>query len=283
MRGATVPLGPAAVPSRAASRPAPGRNAAGWLRAIGRAAWPPALVLLVWQAAAWGLQREELPTALDVLRTVPVILGNPDDVLSLLASLKRMAMGLALGLLVAVPLGLAMGRSKALAAAALPLTSLAYPVPKAALMPILMLWLGVGDLSKVLVIALGVSLPLLYHSHQGASRVDEKLVWSAQAMGLGAVARLRRIVLPAALPEVLLGCRVALSIALITMISSEMIARQNGAGELLFNALDMALYTDVYAVILLIAVLGLLLDAGFERLRRRLVAWSDTLHGAPPT
>jgi len=250
------------------------------LRLAGRVLLAPLLLLGIWQLAAMALKMEELPTAVEALRSVPVILSNPNDVASIAASLRRMAMGYALGVLIAVPLGLAMGRSAALAAVMNPLTALVYPVPKAALMPILMLWVGIGDASKVLVIFLGVSLPLLYHSYQGALQVDEKLIWSARAMGMGPVARLLRVVLPAALPEVLLGGRVALSLALITMVSSEMIARQNGAGELLFNALDMAVYTDVYAMIVLIGVMGLLLDTAFEQLRRRLTHWAETLQNA---
>lgn len=241
----------------------------------------PLGLLCAWHLLAIWLQMDELPPPLEVLRAVPVILGNGNDVASILASLRRMALGYGLGLLIAVPLGLAMGRSRGLAATLNPLTTMVYPVPKAALMPILMLWVGVGDLSKVLVIFMGVSLPLLYHSQQGSQRVDDKLIWSARAMGMGGAQRLLRVVLPAALPEVLLGCRVALAMALINMISSEMIARQNGAGELLFNALDMAVYPDVYAMVLLIGALGLLLDLGFERLRRRLTHWSESAAGTP--
>jgi NitT/TauT family transport system permease protein len=241
------------------------------------------VLLALWQAAAMWLKMEELPSMVETLRTVPTILANADDVFSILASLKRMALGFALGLLIAVPLGLAMGRSKALARLLNPLASLAYPVPKAALMPIIMLWVGIGDLSKILVIFMGVSLPLLYHSQQGAERVDDKLIWSAQGMGMGGLARLLRIVLPAALPEVLLGCRVAVSMALITMISSEMIARQNGIGDLLFNSLDMAVYTDVYAVILIIAVIGLVLDAVVEQVRAWLTHWTETLQPGAQT
>ena len=81
-----------------------------------------------------------------------------------------------------------------------------YPVPKAALMPIIMLWLGIGDASKTLVIFLGVSLPVIYHSYQGARAVEEKMLWSAAAMGMAQRARLLRVVLPAALPEILVGC-----------------------------------------------------------------------------
>ena len=92
---------------------------------------------------------------------------------------------------------------------------------------------------------------------------------------MGPLARLGRVILPAALPEVLLGCRVGIAMALITMISSEMIARQDGAGELLFNALDMAVYPDVYAMILVIGALGVVFDMAFEAIRVRLTRWAD--------
>ena len=104
------------------------------------------------------------------------------------------------------------------------------------------------------------------------------MLWSAAAMGLGPARRLWRVVLPAALPEIFVGIRTGLVLALITMVTSEMIARQSGVGNLLFNALDMAQYDTVYATILVIAALGFVLDVGVEAVRTRLVAWSDAPH-----
>jgi NitT/TauT family transport system permease protein len=104
------------------------------------------------------------------------------------------------------------------------------------------------------------------------------MLWSAAAMGMGASARLLRVVLPAALPEILVGCRTGLVLALITMMTSEMIARQAGVGNILFNSLDMAQYDTVYAVILVIGALGFVLDALFEQLRVRLVGWAESAH-----
>jgi NitT/TauT family transport system permease protein len=171
-----------------------------------------------------------------------------------------------------------MGRSRLVAAFFNPLLMIIYPVPKAALMPIIMLWLGVGDASKTLVIFLGVSLPLIYHSYQGARAVEEKVLWSAAAMGMGAWARLARVVLPAALPEIMVGVRTGLVIALITMVTSEMIARKQGVGDILFNAMTMGEYNTVYATIVIIGALGFIIDALFERLRAHLVSWADPVH-----
>jgi NitT/TauT family transport system permease protein len=186
--------------------------------------------------------------------------------------------GFALGIAAAVPIGLMMGRSQYVAAFFNPLLMIIYPVPKAALMPVIMLWLGVGDASKTLVIFLGVSLPLIYHSYQGARAVEEKMLWSAAAMGMSARARLLRVVLPAALPEIMVGVRTGLVLALITMVTSEMIARKQGVGDILFNALAMAQYETVYATIVIIGIMGFVIDALFERLRAHLVAWADPVH-----
>jgi NitT/TauT family transport system permease protein len=232
-------------------------------------------LLLLWQVAALALNADSFPTAWQALRTIPDILGDRESLLNILDSLRRMAIGLSLAVIVAIPLGLAMGRSPPVAAFFNPLLMMVYPVPKAALMPVIMLWLGVGDVSKTLVIFLGVSLPIIYHGFQGAKAVEEKMLWSGAAMGLSAPQRMLRIVLPAALPEILTGCRTGLVLALITMVASEMIARQSGAGNILFNAMDMAQYDTVFAMVIVIGALGILLDAAFDGLRRRLVRWSE--------
>lgn len=232
-------------------------------------------LLVVWQFGAMLLNTDSFPTAWRAIKTVPDLLSDREAVLNIMDSIRRMAIGLGLAVAVSIPLGLAMGRSARVAAFFNPLLMMVYPVPKAALMPIIMLWLGVGDASKTLVIFLGVSLPVIYHSFQGAKAVEEKMLWSGAAMGLSGMQRMVRIVLPAALPEILTGCRTGLVLALITMVTSEMIARQSGAGNILFNAMDMAQYDTVFAMIIIIGALGIVLDAAFDRLRRRLVKWAE--------
>jgi NitT/TauT family transport system permease protein len=248
-------------------------HVAPWLACLG--------LLAVWQVAALALRNDSFPTAVDAIRAIPSILGDKDALINILASLRRMAIGFGVAVAVSIPLGLLMGRSRAVASFFNPLLMVIYPVPKAALMPIIMLWLGVGDLSKTLVIFLGVSLPVIYHSFAGAKAVEEKMLWSGAAMGLSAAQRLVRIVLPAALPEILTGCRTGLVLALITMITSEMIARQSGAGNILFNALDMGEYDTVFAMIIIVGAMGIGLDALFERIRGRLVRWSEPQFDIP--
>jgi NitT/TauT family transport system permease protein len=238
-------------------------------------------LLAIWQFASLALHSESFPTATEALRAIPSILGDKDSLANFGASLRRMAIGFVVAIAVSIPLGLFMGRSRAVASFFNPLLMVIYPVPKAALMPIIMLWLGVGDVAKTLVIFLGVSLPVIYHSFEGAKAVEEKMLWSGAAMGLSAAQRMIRIVLPAALPEILTGCRTGLVLALITMITSEMIARQSGAGNILFNALDMGQYDTVFAMIIIVGAMGICLDALFERVRARLVRWSEPQFDLP--
>jgi len=245
-------------------------------------AWLAMLVVLavlaaLWTLAAHGLGLSALPDPWAAVQALPALVLDPSALWAVAQSLARMFAAYLWALACAVPLGLYMARSRLVHDMFHPLMTLAYPMPKAALMPVLMLWFGLGSFAKILVIALGVSLPVLYHSYQGARRVEEKLLWAARAMGMKPAALVFKVVLPAALPDILIGCRVGIVMALIVMVSSEMIARQEGVGNLLFTAMDMAQYATVYAVILLLAALGCVLDAGFAALRRRLIHWSDAL------
>jgi NitT/TauT family transport system permease protein len=238
-------------------------------------------LLVIWQFASLALHNDSFPTATEALRAIPSILSDKDSLVNFGASLRRMVIGFGVAVAISIPLGLFMGRSRTVASFFNPLLMVIYPVPKAALMPIIMLWLGVGDIAKTLVIFLGVSLPVIYHSFEGAKAVEEKMLWSGAAMGLSAAQRMIRIVLPAALPEILTGCRTGLVLALITMITSEMIARQSGAGNILFNALDMGQYDTVFAMIIIVGAMGICLDALFERIRARLVRWSEPQFDIP--
>src|ERR1700686_5707499 len=106
-------------------------------------------LLSIWQVAALILSNDSFPTALDAIRAIPSILGDKESLINILASLRRMAIGFGLAVMVSIPLGLMMGRSRAVASFFNPLLMVIYPVPKAALMPIIMLWLGGGDIAKM--------------------------------------------------------------------------------------------------------------------------------------
>lgn len=235
-----------------------------------------AFILVLWEIGHLSAGLSGLPSPLSALSALPGILSEPEAINDIFQSLRRMAIGYALAAVFGISVGLVMGRSWLAARLLNPLFMMIYPVPKGALMPILMIWLGVGDASKILVIFLGVSLPVIMHTWQGSAAVNKTVLWSASAMGMSRGTQLFRVVLPSALPEIFIGLRTGLILALITMVISEIVARRDGIGNLLFNAMDMALYDRMYATIILIAAMGYFLDVGFEQVRRRLLRWSDT-------
>jgi NitT/TauT family transport system permease protein len=188
-------------------------------------------------------------------------------------SLYRALGGFALAAVVGVAIGILMGRS-ALAAALLdPLFSGTYAVPKLALFPIFIFVFGIGSLSKVALVSLECLYPIVIITYQGARNVSSVLIWSAQNMGASRARIFGRIVIPATVPFIFAGFRVALPVAMIVVIITEMITSADGLGYRVIYSLS-SLQTDrMLAVVLVIALLGYALDRLLIVLRGRLVYW----------
>ena len=148
----------------------------------------------------------------------------------------------------------------------------------------------VTPLKLAFFVALFISMPMILYQlwafvspglYRHEKRLARPLLVASLVLFYSGCAFAYFIVLPAALPEIMAGCRTGLVLALITMVTSEMIARQNGAGNILFNALDMAQYDTVFAMIIVIGTLGIIFDAAFEKFRRALVRWSEPRFDMP--
>jgi len=188
-------------------------------------------------------------------------------------SLYRALAGFALAAGAGVLIGVAMGRSRLLAAIVDPLLAGTYPIPKIALFPIFIFVFGIGSLSKVLLVFLECLYPIVINAYAGSRAVDRVLVWSALNMGASRGQVLRRIVVPATAPYIFAGLRVALPIAMIVVIITEMISSADGLGYLVIYSLA-SLKTDrMLAAVVVIAALGLGLDRLLVLLRNRLVFW----------
>ena len=153
-----------------------------------------------------------------------------------------------------------------------PLLRVLAPVPKIALYPALVLILGFEHASKVALVAADAVFPILLATYQGAAAVETKLVWSALAAGASRRRTLLTVVLPAAMPAILTGCRIGLVIACIVVFLAEMLSSTNGLGHLLVYASRTFQTVDMYVPLITISMLGLLLNAAFNALRRRLLA-----------
>jgi ABC-type nitrate/sulfonate/bicarbonate transport system permease component len=173
---------------------------------------------------------------------------------------------------------LLMARLPSVQRAVEPILLLVYPVPKPALIPLFMIWLGIGDFSKVAVIALACLLPVVVATYNGAKSVDDMLLWSARSRGTSEARLLWRVVLPAALPQIAAGVRTAIAIAVIVLVSSEFISAEKGLGYLIFSYGGVGADDAMLAVVIWLAALGYLLDRIYLAGLRRLMSWHAFAH-----
>jgi NitT/TauT family transport system permease protein len=191
------------------------------------------------------------------------------------SSLWRAGAGLALAIAVGAALGIAMAWWRPVNAALGPLVEMFYPMPKSALIPVTVLWLGFGDGSKILLIFLGCMLPVTIGAFNGARGSDQALVWSARSMGASRLRMLWDVVVPSALPEMLNGIRTALALAFILLVSSELIVAREGLGYLIGYLGANGTYDAMFAVVLTVAFLGFAADRGYQALVERLLLWRE--------
>ena len=233
------------------------------------------IALAAWEAAArsglWS--RIVFPSLVNVAIHLWNFLLNPDSWMQIWTSLYRAFGGFGLAAVAGVLLGMIMGRSKFVAGLLDPLFSGTYAVPKLALFPIFIFVFGIGSLSKVALIFLECMYPMVIITYHGARSVNPVLVWSAQNMGATPLQVLRRVIIPATAPYVFAAFRVAVPVAMIVVVITEMISSADGLGYLVVYSLS-SLRTDrMLAVVVVIALIGYALDKLVVVLRNRLIYW----------
>jgi NitT/TauT family transport system permease protein len=191
------------------------------------------------------------------------------------ASLWRAGAGLALAVVFGATLGILMAWWRPVNVLFGPLVEMFYPMPKSALIPVTVLWLGFGNGSKILLILLGCMLPVTIGAFNGARSSEQVLVWSARSMGANRLRMLWDVVVPSALPELLNGIRTALALSFILLVSSELIVAQQGLGYLIGFLGANGTYDAMYAVVLTVAFLGFAADRLYLLVMRRLLRWQE--------
>jgi ABC-type nitrate/sulfonate/bicarbonate transport system permease component len=200
-------------------------------------------------------------------------IASGDAVLGIGLTLYRAFVGYALAAVAGVAIGILIARVAVMRWFFDPLVSIGLPMPKIAFLPIFMLWFGVFDESKILMVAFSAVFPVIVAAAAAAEGVDRTLLWSAQSLGAGRQALLWEIVLRAALPQVFTGLQVAMPIALIVAIIAEMQMGGEGLGGSMMQSYRFADSPGVFAGILAIAIVGVALVRGMEWLRRWLLVW----------
>ncbi len=238
---------------------------------------PLALLALGWELIArLGLvSSAALPPLSHVAVSWLALLRSGELFAAGAASLYRGGTGLLLAVVVGAALGIVMAWWRPVNALVSPLVEMFYPMPKSALIPVTVVWLGFGDGSKILLIFLGCMLPVTLGAFNGARSSDRMLVWSARSMGASRLRMLWDVVLPSAMPELLNGIRTALALAFILLVSSELLVARQGLGYLIGYLGADGAYAPMFAVVLTVAFLGFAADRLYMVFVRRVLAWRD--------
>ena len=192
-----------------------------------------------------------------------------------LMSLYRGTTGFAIAVVVGSLAGILMAWYRPVHILVNPLLRCLYPMPKSALIPLTIMWIGLGDTSKITLIFIGCLLPIVLSSYNAARGVDQVLLWSARGMGASEREVLWEVVVPSALPEIMSGVRVALALAFILLVSGELIIANNGIGYLIDLLGEGGDYSGMFAGVATISAIGFFADRGYVALTRRFLAWRE--------
>jgi len=254
-------------PPRATLNPYAISRAGGWILVV--------VALMVWELSARSglVSSQSWPPFTDVLKATAEGLYSGELSGVLLSTLMRMLTGFVIGGAIGVILGLLIGTIPVLHRLLSPLVEALRPLPIPAIVPPLILFLGIDDTLKVFVVSLAVVFPVLINTTGGIRNIDSVLMQTARTFRKGPLYRLFFVTLPAAMPAILAGLRISLSLALVTTIVAEMIAGSGGVGYFLIVTQYGMQPAKMYAAILCLAALGYLLNRGFVLVEDRLVAW----------
>lgn len=189
------------------------------------------------------------------------------------ASLYRLIVGWTLGSLLGIAFGLLIGLFSLARAGLLPLVSALFPIPKIALLPLFIIWFGIGEGSKVATILFGTFFPTVIATYGGVDNVDRNLIRMGQSFGLSWLSIVRKIIVPGAMPAILSGFRISASIAIVLLVAAEMIGAEFGIGAYILMAGALFALDQLIAGVAILSVLGLIIAWLIGKAEKRLLAW----------
>jgi NitT/TauT family transport system permease protein len=238
---------------------------------------PVLLVLALWEAASQaGLIDDSIfPSLAHTLTGFWRLLTQNDLLRHAEISLFRQMSGFLLAGSIGIILGVAMATSPWTRFAVAPIVKLTYPLPKSALIPLFILWLGIGNASKVGAVFLGALLPVVISAYNSARGVNVALVWSAWSLGTPRWLIPWKVVLPAAMPEILSGLRIALALSFTLMVSAEFLISGEGLGYLISQLGENGDYPGMFAAVLAVTLIGVAADRSFVAFSRWVLRWTE--------
>jgi NitT/TauT family transport system permease protein len=235
------------------------------------------IILLLWEMVS---QMEWIP---------PLFLPAPSGILSegwtmlktglifkhVFASLSRILWGFSIACILGVVVGILIGFFSIPEAIGNPLIAATFPIPKIAILPLLILWLGIGEPSKIAVIALGVFFPMTINVYTGVKNVDPLLIKAALSLGSNRARIIRKVILPGILPMIFAGMKLGIGIALLLVVAAEMVAADAGIGFMILTAADLMQTKKLMVGLILLSLLGILFNWLFQKLEHIFIPWKQ--------
>lgn len=220
-------------------------------------------VLAIWEAfARSGMFSTALtPPVESIAATMIDMIRDGSLLANALATLARVFVGFAIAVVIALPLGVLMGRYWVVERFFLPLVSVLVPIPSLAWVPLLLLWCGIGDTAMILVVIYAAAFPLLYNIWRGVTAVNPLWIRAASVMGASQWTLVRKVIVPAAMPYIVTGARLGFGRAWIGVVGAELLASPSlGLGEVIFNAGEYLQSSVMFSAIIVIGLLGVFFE-----------------------
>lgn len=233
---------------------------------------------IAWQVAATMASSPSFPSLIAVVSALSV--DRATLIAELGHTLLRAVSGFAIALVTMLPLGILLGRVRTLGDLVEPVIELVRPLPPIAVVPVSMIFLGIGDTAKIAVVVYGASFPILINTIDAVRSLDPMLSHVTRSLRLTRLERMRLVDFPAALPRVITGIRLSIALSLLLAVVAEMLLSTNGLGAFLMRAQESFRIAQVLAALLLISLVALLINLGAQAIERKALAWHRTSRAA---
>jgi NitT/TauT family transport system permease protein len=233
------------------------------------------LLVVLWEVLSHTSDSISFPSLLTIGEEFGKLIASGELAKHVGTSLKISAIGLVIGQALAIPVGALLGWYEKAYNYLDPLLTLMRNTSILAILPLFVLFLGIGDISKIAIIVWGTFFPTMINTMQGVKHTDATLIRSAQSMGVGNLGLFVKVVLPSASPYIMAGFRQAAGIALLVIVGAEMIGARYGIGYMIFQAQKSYLIPKMYVGIITMAILGIVVNALCSKLERELIKWQE--------
>ena len=242
-------------------------------RGVGVVVFVLLIALAEWGTRSGVISSLTLPRPSDVAATFGELYASGLLFKHLIPSLTRLVIGASMGAVIGISVGVLIGLFSLARAGLVPLVAAIFPIPKIALLPLFVIWFGIDEASKYALIAFGTFTPTVVATYAAVDNVDRSLIRMGQSFGLGWWSIVRKIVLPGAMPGILSGLRVSLTIAIILLVAAEMLGAQYGIGAYILEAGSLYDLERLFAGVVILSVLGVAVSSAIAALERRVLRW----------